>query len=364
MDLPGEKLVLGLWNSLAEKGVGGLLRPWHLKRVAKAEGIARRDALLFLTQAEEDAARIRRGEASFSLDGELVATPVKSIGMEQDAGILLDPATAHDSTDAAKSSLILPSVVSALRGDAADTIRKEINVSHAILKAEDVLRERADQETKVESFDEDWLFRWRELAGQVSKEQIQELWGRVLAGEAVAPGAYSLRTLEFLRAISEADAALIAKVAPFMLNQLHCANHKMGAELVQYRWVAYADLLELEALGLVMGANISGHEVSVGTMVEGKFIATFEVDNVVIVVTDKDPARRFTISGFSMTALGKQIMSLWSGPGDSEYIDWVATSILEQGFDVMLGEINDRSDGMIRYKVVKKFPRAGGAAEL
>ena len=56
MDLPGEKLVIKLWETLAEKGVGSLLSPWQAGRDGRARIEVRRQEILILAQAEKDAA--------------------------------------------------------------------------------------------------------------------------------------------------------------------------------------------------------------------------------------------------------------------------------------------------------------------
>ena len=75
MDFPGEKLVIKLWETLAEKGVGSLLSPWHAKREGKVRNDLRRQELLMLAQAERDAADVRAGRKSLRDDGALVALP-------------------------------------------------------------------------------------------------------------------------------------------------------------------------------------------------------------------------------------------------------------------------------------------------
>ena len=52
MTLPGEGLLIKLWETLAEKGVGGLLSPWQIKREAKAHTEARRIEIVALADAE------------------------------------------------------------------------------------------------------------------------------------------------------------------------------------------------------------------------------------------------------------------------------------------------------------------------
>lgn len=55
MGWPGEQLVIRLWDTLSEKGVGSLLRPWQMKREGMAQIEIRRAELLALAQAEKDA---------------------------------------------------------------------------------------------------------------------------------------------------------------------------------------------------------------------------------------------------------------------------------------------------------------------
>ena len=58
MELPGE-LLIKLWETLAERGIGSLLLPWNLKREGRARNELRREELLMLAQAESDVADIR-----------------------------------------------------------------------------------------------------------------------------------------------------------------------------------------------------------------------------------------------------------------------------------------------------------------
>lgn len=71
-----------------------------------------------------------------------------------------------------------------------------------------------------EPVDDDWFTAWREGAERVSKEQMQRLWAKALIGELRSPGSYSLHSMEFLRRMSPRDANLIAKVAPFRIDNV------------------------------------------------------------------------------------------------------------------------------------------------
>ena len=77
------------------------------------------------------------------------------------------------------------------RNRIAQEIRSEGNVSKALLGAEAEL-ENDPQTPPDRTVDEDWLFRWRDAASVVSSEELQTLWGRVLAGEIKSPGSFSV----------------------------------------------------------------------------------------------------------------------------------------------------------------------------
>ena len=66
MTWPGEGLLIKLWETLAEKGIGGLLKPWQIKREALAHTQARQIELVGLADAEREADEIRSGRMKLS----------------------------------------------------------------------------------------------------------------------------------------------------------------------------------------------------------------------------------------------------------------------------------------------------------
>jgi hypothetical protein len=59
MDFPGEKLLIRLWETV-EKSGAGLVQPWHLMRVAKAEAVAASYKMIAIAEAEKKIAEILR----------------------------------------------------------------------------------------------------------------------------------------------------------------------------------------------------------------------------------------------------------------------------------------------------------------
>lgn len=152
-----------MWETVAEKGVGGLFKPWQMRREGRASIELKREELLSIAQAEHEVKLLRTSQNSTS-------SVSPRIAQDAPASRESDQAPFISLERRAKDELIL------------EEIRLEANVTRALLHAEDVLSDDA-QLPPEEKVDDDWLFRWRDSAAQVSAEGLQNLWGRVLAGE-------------------------------------------------------------------------------------------------------------------------------------------------------------------------------------
>ena len=68
-----------------------------------------------------------------------------------------------------------------------------------------------DKEVKDHKVDHDWTARFFSDVQDVSSEQMQALWAKILAGEVTKPGSTSTRTLSILRNLNQDAADLFAK---------------------------------------------------------------------------------------------------------------------------------------------------------
>ena len=66
--------------------------------------------------------------------------------------------------------------------------------------------ELKDKEAPDHDPDPDWTARFFDAAQDVSSEELQEIWGKILAGEVKSPGQTSLRTLSILRDMTQKEA--------------------------------------------------------------------------------------------------------------------------------------------------------------
>lgn len=92
--------------------------------------------------------------------------------------------------------------------------RRQLNVEQIAA----IARSELPIDVSEEPVKEDWTLRFFDAAQYVCDEDMQSLWGRILAGEVSAPGAYSLRTIEFLRTFVRDEAELFTTLCSYVFH--------------------------------------------------------------------------------------------------------------------------------------------------
>lgn len=333
MDFPGEKLVIKLWETLSEKGIGSLLSPWQAGRDGRARNEVRRQEILMLAQAEKDAADIRAGRKQLRPDGTLLLT--NSQYMSTPEGI-----------ERVEPTLTLSDAVEFGNQAAADAAaRSEINASKAILFAEEQLA--CDTQTPpTRDIDEDWLFAWREYAGKVSVEDLQKLWGSVLAGEVKAPGRYSIRTLEFLKTLSKPEAEMISRLASYVIDGRVA---RAQSSYLDSKGLNFSMLLIMQELGVVSGVEAVGLTTTYKSVADGKFVRAFVSHGKALIVEHDDPSKTLEFQTYMLTAVGRQILGLGSFEPDLEYMRLIGKEFVNKGFAVKLADWREVSETQGEY---------------
>lgn len=323
MDFPGEKLVIKLWETLAEKGIGSLLRPWQIRREGKARIDVQKEAIVAITEAEILAEEIRSGRAAFR-NGALVAlpAPIHSNQLPSPDGRI-------------EPTIDLASLVQfATDSELAESIRREINVSKAILHAESIL-ENDSQEPTEAVVDEDWLCRWRDCASSISADRLQGLWGQLLAGELKSPGSFSLRTLEVLKNISQSEAKDIERLAPFVIEN---GIYRGNMAYLSGQGITFEFLLNMQELGIISGIESIGLTVKWDSIIEDGFLRALISHKKLLLIKHADQSRTFSLPFCKLTIIGRQLLSLGTFEPNIEYMRLIGNAIKVQGLDVLLAD--------------------------
>ncbi len=222
-------------------------------------------------------------------------------------------------------------------------LRKEINVGKAIAYAADALME-GDVQTPREDPSPDWLERWRENASGVSVEKMQELWGQVLAREVRKPGSMSLRAMEVLKNLESSDAALIERLAPFVVDTRFVHKSKNAAQ----SWLAFGEALALQELGIIVGVGSVGVALTLTSASDSRFELGVSFGKYALNLIADDPSTELKLVGYKVTNIGREIMALVQFEPNLDYVKEVASVFKSQGVSVHFGLV-DSDDGNETY---------------
>lgn len=334
MGWPGEQLLSKLWETLADKGIGSLLKPGQMRREGLVGLELERAKLLSLAQTERDVEDIRSGKKDLldmPLRLKFAETQLKSVGCQRKEPVI----NIVDALEIGRSRVIN------------DAARREINTAHSIVHAEEALCEDSEA-APDEKVNDDWLYRWRDYTGEVSDADLQKIWGRLLAGEVKAPGTYSLRTLDFLRNLSQCEAALIAKMASIVIN-----GFVWRPEDKVYPFT-FKEMLELQEMGILIGVDSLGLNYSVSKNPEstgGWLSALCSHDLCVLIRGGGDTfetAVQFNV--ISVSNLGMQIIELGDFKADLQHLQKFGRYIVSQGYRVAIAEIIPSDPGLVSWK--------------
>lgn len=131
-------------------------------------------------------------------------------------------------------------------------IRRQLNTERTLSLSPKYLEGAELPEQKVET---DWATRFFDIVQDVSNEEVQELWAKILAGEILKPGSFSLRTLEAIRNLSREEAMLFTeKACPLVLNNQYIYKINDKSSLSDYN-LPFGDILRLREAGLLLAGD-------------------------------------------------------------------------------------------------------------
>ena len=108
--------------------------------------------------------------------------------------------------------------------------------------------ELGDKEAPEHEPDPDWTARFFNEVQDVSSEDMQRIWARILAGEVESPGRTSLRTLEALKNLTKIDAEIFRDICDFVIDGeflfYELRSESSGA-------ISFDKLLHLQECGLI-----------------------------------------------------------------------------------------------------------------
>ena len=224
-------------------------------------------------------------------------------------------------------------------------IQKQENIESIVDKAcDEIDGKKLESE---ESVNPDWMSRFITNAGEVSNEEMQAVWAKVLAGEVIQPKSFSLKTLDCIRNLTAEDAMLFSRISKYILQDSFLANDN---DLNRKFGISYDDVLRLDECGLI---NSSGM-ISLNMTASSDATIILDFDEYILMCKCSDGDNQKVIIGeFPLTQAGKELLSVArTSKFGKQYIRDIVDLVKKNANNcvVTLHKVYERKGNEIRYE--------------
>lgn len=195
---------------------------------------------------------------------------------------------------------------------------QELTKQHNIEQVANIAYEELQNSEPIcdEPVSTDWMVRFFNSVEDISDEDMQKIWGHILAGEIKSPNSYSLRTLEKLRNMTRQEAEHFQHISSLALKSGDVSFVLQNRDLLQKHNVVFSHILELEECGL-MNAKVLELTVSIPANDE-KCIYN---SGFVALISGKEANKnsKIKLSVFNFTESGKQLIKAINPQANQQY---------------------------------------------
>ncbi len=234
---------------------------------------------------------------------------------------------------------------------AAKIIRRQINVDETckIAAEELVAATSAAQGSDTAgaglhpSVSEDWVNAFDVEAGNMSTEQMQRLFGKILAGEIVRPGSFSIRTLKIMAQLDNKAALLFTRLCS-LSTTIH-SNRLMDARVVavgerpgnnglQQYGLRFADLNLLAEYGLITPNYVTSATYDPCVAVDNKVHGYIRHQNKTYVLekVNAEATMPLKVSGVAFSSAGRELLPIVETDSVPEYTEALVAYFQSAGF--------------------------------
>lgn len=187
---------------------------------------------------------------------------------------------------------------------------KAANFLHVAELADQVFKHdyqnKADENQK---YDFDWYMRFYDIVGNISDEEMQALWARILAGEIHRKGTYSLQLLDILKNFTQKQAELFNKVCSHCFifgDNVYIPNDN---EYLQFANITYQDILDLDFLRLINSSATTSLIVKVQPN-RPSLLGNDMLRMVIEYSGQSNATQEFSFLQFPFTSAGRELVTL------------------------------------------------------
>lgn len=185
--------------------------------------------------------------------------------------------------------------------------QRQTNIENIlVMAAEDLCETEAKTSTEkpTASPDPDWVTRYIAAAQEISNEEMQSAWAKVLAREVTKPGSFSLRTLEVLKNMTRSEAALFERIAPYVVGGTSLW-HIFEKEM---KIVTTFETIVLEEMGVLNSKKTLSQSYDLFT--PHRFLVFGLADKSFMLFQRRDGTTSFQTPAYALLGPGRELLSI------------------------------------------------------
>ena len=204
-----------------------------------------------------------------------------------------------------------------------------------------------DGQVDENEVDHDWTARFFSDVQDVTSEQMQCIWARILSGEVETPGRTSLHALSILRNMSQHDAKEFANVARFVIDHFVLSDDQYTSNI--HGFPSYKRVLHLESYGLMATGTFLQNKYQCRQHFGHKYGAIIAHNEIVFMIFT-DTHKDIDLPVYVLTPTGRQIYDNLDAGIDESYLQAFAKYLKEKAdAELAMAPIIERSSGHFRY---------------
>lgn len=201
---------------------------------------------------------------------------------------------------------------------------KQHNIESVVDNAYEILEK--EEHCSDEPVEQGWINRFFDSVADVSNEDLQKLWGKVLAGEIKKPKSCSLRTLETLKNLSPSEANLFQQLFPYIISSGDDLSFvSVNKNLNDQFGISDGQCIELDACGLLKVIPFTSIDAPI---LPQETLRRFFTTNRLLAITNNisEMQKLLVKEIYLLTPAGNELFNLFkSTPNDEYFEEWVKT---------------------------------------
>jgi Protein of unknown function (DUF2806) len=170
---------------------------------------------------------------------------------------------------------------------------------------------------------DDWLNSFQNQAAEKSSEEMQLLFGRILAGEIARPGSFSVRTVKLISQLDESTAKLFRRLCSLAVSlqfgknsfdsRVPALGGNAASNALQKFGLDFDKLNILHEYGLIIAEYNSNMNYELSCIREGNFAIPFRFQNKLWALNSDAPrqvGQELRLHGVALTHSGKELMQI------------------------------------------------------